>query len=288
MSHLRWLLIVVTVIVPLQGCGGGGGSSNVPNDPSTIFSLFPAGYFSPGYSESYTLSGTDTNGRRYTASQSRETQSPSTFNAVAAIPVEIFSRLEETASGSVAVAIGTEYYSTNVANPDYLGSINTTDGITLLASTTTAYPETATIGDFGAVGTYTDNVGETDAIAWRLDDGGNGNGRLVISTTTTGFIRKRCIHRRRNLFNQPKWQSCVSDTSAVLSTIWYNFEFIWQQKLITCWFRAKQATLRCVYTAPCSYWSLDEITLRYAKKTDRQSGRVAVAASTARTRADEE
>ena len=52
-----------------------------------------------------------------------------------------------------------------------------------MSATTTAIPETAKIGDFGVIGTYTDNAGSVDVQSWRLDDGGNGLAKLVQLST---------------------------------------------------------------------------------------------------------
>jgi len=186
MKTMRYILLSAFSIFMISACGGGGGgSSSTPTDPATVFSLFPSGYFSTGYSESYTLTGTDTAGGVFTGSYSIQTQAQSTFNGVPAIPFAVSLQLNNTASGAFVSAIGTGYYSTNTASPENLGFTNTTFGTTTVSATTTALPTTATIGSFGSIGTYVDSAGDTDVDTWRLDDGGNGNAKLVISTTTT-------------------------------------------------------------------------------------------------------
>ncbi len=187
MKTIRYILISTFVIFTLSACGGGGGggSNTAPTNPTTVFSLFPSGYFSVGYSESYTLTGTDTAGGVFTGSYLIQTQTQSTFNGVPAIPFDVSLQLNNTASGAFVSAIGTGYYSTNATNPENLGFTNTTFGTTTVSATTTALPTTASIGSFGSIGTYTDSAGDADVDTWRLDDGGNGNAKLVIFTTTT-------------------------------------------------------------------------------------------------------
>lgn len=183
MKSIRYALISAFSIFMISACGGGGGgSSTTPTNPATVF---PSGYFSTGYSESYTLTGTDTAGGVFTGSYSVQTKSQTTFNGVPAIPFDVLLQLNNTASGAFVSAIGTGYYSTNTASPENLGFTNTTFGTTTVSATTTPLPTTATIGGFGSIGTYTDSAGDTDVDTWRFDDGGNGNAKLVISTTTT-------------------------------------------------------------------------------------------------------
>ena len=54
--------ILVLLACVLVGCGGGGGGGSSSTPADTTFMLFPAGYFSAGYQESFTFTGSDTNG----------------------------------------------------------------------------------------------------------------------------------------------------------------------------------------------------------------------------------
>ena len=74
--------------------------------------------------------------------------------------------------------IRNDYFTTSASDRHYLGD----DGDTpTVSATTTAIPETAKIGSFGAIGTYVDNTAETETSSWRLDDGGNGRAKLTLS-----------------------------------------------------------------------------------------------------------
>jgi hypothetical protein len=185
----KQILLTAALLLTLTACGGGGGggggNSTTPTDPTTVFSLFPSGYFSAGYNETYTFTGTDTGGGVFTGSYSIQTQTQSAINGVPAIPFAVSLQLNNTASGAFISSIGTGYYSTDTTNPENLGFTSTTFGTTTVSATTTVLPTTATIGSFGSIGTYIDNTGDTDVDTWRLDDGGNGNAKLVFSTTTT-------------------------------------------------------------------------------------------------------
>ena len=198
MKFKYYIFIAIVTIFSLSGCGGGG-SSTTPTDPNTVFSLFPSAYFTLGYSESYTLTGTDTGGGVFTGSYSIQTQSQSTFNGNPAIPFAVSLQLNNTASGAFVTAIGTGYYSTTISNLHNLGFTNTTFGTTTVSASTTALPTTATIGNFGSVGTYTDSAGDTDVDTWRLDDGGNGNAKLVFSTTTTDQFEQLLLQVKNHI-----------------------------------------------------------------------------------------
>ncbi len=173
----------------ISACGGGGGGST-PTDPSAVFSLFPSGYFSNGYSEGYTLTGTDTAGGKYTGSYSIQTQEQSTFRGQPAIPLAALLQLNNTASGAFLSVKSTRFYSTNTSIPEYLGFTNTTFGTTTVSATTNPFPSTAKIGSFGSIGTYTNSAGYTDVATWKLEDGGNGKAKLVILETTSDQVGK--------------------------------------------------------------------------------------------------
>jgi len=127
------------------------------------------------------FTGTDTAGGVWSGTFSEQTQSQSTFLGQPAIPVLGQIQLTNSANGAVLSNIGTSYWSTSASDRRYLGYSDTFS--TTASATTTAIPETAKIGDFGVVGTYTDNTGSVDVQSWRLDDGGNGLAKIVQLST---------------------------------------------------------------------------------------------------------
>ena len=155
----------------------------VPTDPNTVFQLFPPGYFSVGYSKTTNFTGTDTGGGVFTATASVQTQAQTTFLGQPAIPQLVQIQLTNTATGAFVSNIGTGYWSTSATDRRILGFSDSSS--TTVSATTTAIPQTAKIGDFGVVGTYTDNAGDVDVDSWRLDDGGNGRAKLVLLSTGT-------------------------------------------------------------------------------------------------------
>lgn len=199
-SYVRVNLIVFAIITLLAGCSGGGGDEGTtPTDPNTVFELFPSTFFTAGTTDTLNFTGTDTAGGVYTATISQQTQAQSTFLDQPAIPILLQLQLTNTANGGFVSNVGTGYYSVSAADRHYLGYSDASS--TTVSAITTAIPQTAKIGDFGVIGTYTDNAGEVDIESWRLDDGGNGRAKLVnlstskdqsdnliLSSTTTSLI----------------------------------------------------------------------------------------------------
>jgi len=186
-NRLILTLALVGAALASVSCSSGGGDSATPTDPATVFQLFPSGYFTAGYTETTSYTGSDTLGGTYTAIFSIQTQPQSTFLGVPAIPILGQLQMTNTSTGAFASVISTSYYTPLATDRHYLGYSNSA-GTTTVSSTTTAIPETAKIGNFGVIGTYTDNAGDVDVQSWRIDDGGNGNADVVqLSTETDQF-----------------------------------------------------------------------------------------------------
>ena len=181
MNRITKLLLTSLTLLVLSACGGGGDSAPPPTDPATVFQLFPTGRFTPGNTDTINLTGTDTVGGVYTAIFSMQTQSESTFLGVPAIPILVHVQITNTASGAVASNVGNAYYTPLATDRHYLGFSDSTS--TTVSSITEAIPQTGKIGDFGVIGTYTDNAGDVDVQTWRIDDGGGGNANIVELST---------------------------------------------------------------------------------------------------------
>ena len=173
------LIIISTLgLILAQGCSSSGGDGATPTDPNTVFQLFDNGYFTPGYTNTTDYVGSDTKGSSYTAIISSQTQTQSTFLGQPAIPILQQIQITNTSTGASVSDIGTGYYSIDPNDRHFLGQSSSTS--TTVSAVTSPIPQTAKIGDFGTIGTYTDNAGDVASMSWRLDDGLNGNGKAVI------------------------------------------------------------------------------------------------------------
>lgn len=194
--HHRWATTALFVVAfLLSGCGGGGGGSGssaaptpapTPTPTNIPFKLFPAGYFTNGYTKTYQLSGSDTAGDTYTATLSETTQAQTTFNSQPAIPVQSVFNFTNTKTNAFVTATGKEYFSTDINNLMDLGSTDSIGDI-YTATSLNVIPQTAMIGASGAVGTYSGSgaaAGETDTTTWQLTNANNGLANLIVTTST--------------------------------------------------------------------------------------------------------
>jgi len=174
------LTIAVLLLIALSGCGGGG-SDFVPTDPNTVFEIEKPGGQSIGSSDSYTLSGTDSDGDRWTLSISSQVQADTTFLGESVRSIYAIGQLTYLPTGGIANTSVIVYYKYE-ANGFYL--IGDSGDTTTIANTAKLVPYTGMIGDLGEIGTYTNNVGDVTTETWELSDGGNGLANWIVRSTT--------------------------------------------------------------------------------------------------------
>ncbi|HHH47276.1 MAG TPA: hypothetical protein ENK51_00080 [Gammaproteobacteria bacterium] len=180
----KWLGVLIMLGVFVSGCGDstspGPGGSGTPTDTNIDFNLFPDNYFAD-YAASANLTGSDNLGNTYTGNAAEKTLPETTFLGESAIPIEV--KISFNASnGGFAAITQNQYFNTNASDRRFLGI----DGdIVTVSASTAAIPATARIGDSGTAGTYTDNTGSTSTLKWSLEDGFNGNAKLIFLTSTT-------------------------------------------------------------------------------------------------------
>lgn len=171
--------LILFALILIQSCSSGGGDSTTPTDPDTVFNSFPPEFFT-SYNKTFNFTGSSNLGDTLTATFSQQTMSETVFLSTPAIPILTQQQVTNTKTGAIANAVGNAYYSTSASDRRYLGH----DGDTVTVSATTSpIPETAKIGDIGVIGTYTQNDGSVTTQSWRLDDGSNGRGELVLLFT---------------------------------------------------------------------------------------------------------
>lgn len=176
-------LIILVIVLSAIGCDGSGdGSSATPSD--TTFYLFPEGYFTLGYQELYNMTGSDTDGGRYSASQLSQTGSYEIINNIELVPRALLIELTKETTGEFISCVQAEYYAFYTSGLAFLGFEDKTLGVSFMASSMNIIPETAQIDDFGTIGTYEDSVsGETMFVSWKLTNANNGMANFVLSFT---------------------------------------------------------------------------------------------------------
>jgi hypothetical protein len=180
----NYILIAVTNIFLLSGCGS---SPNTSTLPSTSFELFPSDFFTPGYSEFYDIKGTDTNTSQYTGDYSTGTLPETTFDGNPAIPYRFSLEYTQAISGALSFVDGVDYFSTNIADLKTLGftKVSFDAAITTVSANPAKLPIRSTINKSGLIGTYTDNAGNTYTQRWRLDGHVIKQAKLVFTTETS-------------------------------------------------------------------------------------------------------
>jgi hypothetical protein len=148
--------------------------------PGLSFRSFPSSYFTAGYKESYSLTGSDTAGGTYVGKWLKQTKSQTIFDGMPAIPQDNLVELTNTQTNAFASVFGVSYFSTDLNDRRSLGSESLSDGVISYATSTQTLPLIANIGDFGLVGNYSNSDGTTTSVTWRLENAGNGRAFLFI------------------------------------------------------------------------------------------------------------
>jgi len=177
---------LMLVCLLASGCGGGGngttpnsGASGNPTDTSIDFKLFPDNYFT-SYDVSTPLTGSDNKGNTLIGNIIEKTLVTTTFLGESSIPVQV--KMDFTASnGGFAVATLENHYNTNTNDRRFLG---VSGDVVTVSATNNTIPQTAKIGDTGPVGIYVSNVNFESTLTWKLEDGFDGNAKLIFFDTT--------------------------------------------------------------------------------------------------------
>ena len=181
-SMIKLFLLYATVILTLNGCVDSGSSSDEPTDKTIAFQLFTDSFFNNTYSISFSLSGNFSNGDKVDASIQSRSAGSKTFNSQSVNT--IFTQIQATnkSTGAVVTNSGEEYYSTDKNNLMLIGDYSSIDQVTAIGTSLEVIPLSATIGDFGTIGSYSHSDGKSSTTTWSLEDGYNGKAILKIST----------------------------------------------------------------------------------------------------------
>lgn len=166
----------------LLSCSGSDPQSPEPTEVS--FQLFPAGYFSQGFREEYTITGTSPGGLMLQGTHLELTQAATAFNGQQSNPVRIQNDWTDTNTNQMFSNGSTEYYSTAANNKTVLGSQDLITSVVSIPSPTAVIPQAAKIGESGTYATYSDGAGNVTTLTWSLQDAGNNQALLVWASET--------------------------------------------------------------------------------------------------------
>jgi hypothetical protein len=184
MKYLKLLIIGISSLFIVYGCGGGGGGGSSTTPTATNFSLFADDEFIAGTQKSFSLTGSDNTGQKYTETISMQTGNSTTFNGVQAIPLQQIIVLTDTTTNQFITISQTGYYSDSTSRRQLLGIVSDTYNVTYLATTDNILPQDVNIGDLGTIGTYVADDGTSYSQTWQITDAGNGRANRIIATTT--------------------------------------------------------------------------------------------------------
>jgi len=197
------LILLLSLVLLFAGCGGGGGggSSSSSGSATTKYQLFQSSSFVSGTQEIYDLTGSGTGGS-YTGSLTLTTQPATTFNGVAAIPVDGVITFTSTVSSQRSYTYkGIEYFNTDTSALEYLGFENDTFNDTTVSSKSVeVLPETASIGASATEGIYTFSSGNIETVTWQLTQASGGNANLNIVQTITDSTGKDTLYTQNYTF----------------------------------------------------------------------------------------
>lgn len=170
----------IFLVALLFGCSSGGsGGDNSSTD--VLFSTTPDGYYQEGYKESYSITGTDTRGGRYTGNFYINTRERTMIDGSNLTPLESLFNLTNTANNVFISALSTTYIGLD-KNPVLM--INHESGVTYTPVSIGRTPETAEIGSIGALTTWSGDDGTVMSGNWALEKNENANLADLVSMMT--------------------------------------------------------------------------------------------------------
>ena len=175
MKHLALAIVVFTLAA--CGGGGGGGGGGTPTDPNQSFSLAKLQSTTTGTVYSSSLTGSDSNGTSYAGSINVATRAQEMYSGVLAYPTDLILNLS--GGGQSVTVTSTSYIDASARN--LLATVVQTTGTVCTPVSPDNLPLTVKIGDIGILSDRTCSDNTVLSINWRIEDGRNGNIKLIQS-----------------------------------------------------------------------------------------------------------
>ncbi len=173
---MKKLVVVLAILMLLAACGGGGSGDDTSYAEKTFIINPPESYL-PGYKTSFSLSGKDDRGERWSILSSSAVRGTTIlFNETVFVSEQLFiMTFRETTTSELV----TTYFREN-HDPVYMIDQSGNAYAPVKISNT---PTTATVGDFGAQTSWKDNNGNTTTGTWNLEKAHDGLANLVFVST---------------------------------------------------------------------------------------------------------
>ena len=175
MKLFNTLLFLIVSTLALSSC-----DSNESNETlDALYQLFPDGYFSEGFREEYTLSGTSPSGLLLEGTHLELTEEQRSFGGEQVSPIRIQNDWIDTQTNEQFSNASFSFYSIDPENRRLIGSEDIIAGIVSNSNAINRIPVSASIGESGVVGSYLDTTGGTITLAWRLEEASGEFARIV-------------------------------------------------------------------------------------------------------------
>ena len=175
MKSIHVLIFIAFVFAGLSGC-----SSNESSDPEdTLYQLFPNGYFSEGFREEYGVSGTSPSGLTLEGTHLELTAEEQSFNGEQVSVVRTQNDWVDNQTNQQFSNAALSFYSTVSADRKLVGSEDLITGVVSSSTSEERLPESASIGESGLVGSYTDTAGSSIMQTWRLEEANDGFAKII-------------------------------------------------------------------------------------------------------------
>jgi hypothetical protein len=168
----------LAIVLLLVGCGGGG--SEIATSPDLVFDLTKVLSIEPGDTISFSLTGSDSAGGKFTGSIQSVNRPKIIIDGQLVTQRDTLLSLTNTVTGAFVTVVGTSFVNENREVVETIDS----DGVTWTPTTVVPLPVSAQVGSFGLTPTFTSVTGESLSGSWRFDPATATTGKLVFSSTT--------------------------------------------------------------------------------------------------------
>lgn len=173
---LKCIITRIVTVVMLSGLAACAESTLdeelLDTEPALVF---PADFFTQGYTESYSVTGSSDTGSQFSGTYEVSTEDENVFNGVAAIPVVRTLAYSAVINGQVTSPYSvtlTEYFT--VTEPrQYLGSEHESGLVMTSIDQPVDIPGLVTPGTFGFIGTYIGSDSSQEDLSWSAEKVGD-------------------------------------------------------------------------------------------------------------------